>query len=159
MSDYLKSNEAKIKKTKLDKKLEAVLENGFMLVGDCIFLTSTYPPNYDRLVIKEENIKEQFVDFSGYEYSTNKFHIEDFTDQDPFIQSIIFSRKFKEKWLTEFPHVSCTILISFQDDEIGKFATFTFHKCRKNEVVFKLDNLEDVMQPLYIEKISKVKHL
>lgn len=159
MSDYLDFNEAKIKKTKLDKKLNTVLENGFILVGDCIFLKSIYPSNYDRLIIKEEDIKEQFVDFSGYEYSTNKFHIEDFTDQDPFIQSIIFSGKFKEKWIAEFPHISCTILISFQDDEIGQFATFTFYKYRKNEVVFELDNLEDVMQPLYIEKISKANHL
>lgn len=43
MSDYLNSNETKVQKTELDEGLESILGNGFILVGDCIFLTSTYP--------------------------------------------------------------------------------------------------------------------
>ena len=154
MSDYLKLNKYEIAKTNLDKGLEDILINSFFSIGDCTFLERTYPSNYDKRPFNKEAIKEQFIDFSGYEFSTNKFHIEDFTDEDPFIQAIIFSREFKEKWFDKFHSTDCIIIVGFQDDEIGKFATFTFHTEREGEVVFDVENLEDFINPLYIEKIS-----
>ena len=38
---------------------------------------------------------------------------------------------FKTYWYKEFPNISCFISLSFQDDEIGELATFSFHKYRK----------------------------
>ena len=104
--------------------------------------------------LKKHEIEREFTDFSGYEVSTNRFHIEDFTDQDPFIQSIIFSNKFKKKWLMYFPLESVNITIGFQNDEIGSFATFTFHKNRNGEVVHDLNSLELYDQPIYVEVLS-----
>lgn len=156
MSKFLDLNKEEILSTRLDKNLETLLNNGFIIVGDCVFLKEIYPPNYSMLEFKKEDIQDQFLDFSGYEYSTNKFHIEDFTDQDPFIQSLVFAREFEENWLTQLPQESCTLIISFQDDEVGQFATCAFHKNRVSEVVVDHDSLEDFIQPIYLERISKL---
>ncbi|MDA5134524.1 hypothetical protein, partial [Psychrobacter sp. ANT_H3] len=138
----------------LDKELDLILKEGFLPIGDCVFLEKTFPSSYARCSIKKHEIEREFTDFSGYEVSTNRFHIEDFTDQDPFIQSIIFSNKFKKKWLMYFPLESVNITIGFQNDEIGSFATFTFHKNRNGEVVHDLNSLELYDQPIYVEVLS-----
>ncbi|UNU73338.1 hypothetical protein LU293_00015 [Moraxella nasovis] len=44
--------------------------------------------------------------------------------------------------------------MSFQEDEVGAFSTFSFHKCRDNEYVDDIDNLEDYSQPIYLEMIK-----
>ena len=151
MKEFLDINESEIREGTLDKELELILKEGFLPIGDCIFLEKIFPSSYARCSIEKYEIEKEFTDFSGYEVSTNRFHIEDFTDQDPFIQSIIFSNKFKKKWLIEFPLESVNITIGFQDDEVGNFATFTFHKSRNYEVVHDLNNLELYAQPIYVE--------
>jgi hypothetical protein len=96
MSSYLKSNKNIILESSLDKRLEDVLKKGFLVINECVFLAETFPTNYDNKSIDKQEIENDFLDFSGFEDSTNKFHIEDFTDEDPFIQSIIFLDKFKK---------------------------------------------------------------
>lgn len=154
MKEFLDINESEIREGKLDKELDLILKEGFLPIGDCVFLEKIFPSSYARCSIKKYEIEREFTDFSGYEVSTNRFHIEGFTDQDPFIQSIIFSNKFKKKWLMNFPLESVNITIGFQDDEIGRFATFTFHKSRNYEVVHDLNNLELYAQPIYVEVLS-----
>ena len=154
MKEFLDINESEIRESILDKELELILKEGFLPIGDCIFLEKIFPSSYARFSIEKHEIERQFTDFSGYEVSTNRFHIEDFTDQDPFIQSLIFSNKFKKKWLIDFPSESVNIIIGFQDDEIGKFSTFTFHKSRNGEAVHDINSLELYAQPIYVEVIS-----
>lgn len=154
MKEFLDINESEIREGTLDKELDLILKEGFLPIGDCIFLEKIFPSSYARCSIEKHEIEREFTDFSGYEVSTNRFHIEDFTDQDPFIQSIIFANKFKKKWLIDFLLESVNITIGFQDDEVGKFATFTFHKNRDYEVVHDLDNLELYAQPIYVEVLS-----
>lgn len=154
MKEFLDINESEIREGTLDKELDLILKEGFLPIGDCVFLEKTFPSSYARCSIKKHEIEREFTDFSGYEVSTNRFHIEDFTDQDPFIQSIIFANKFKKKWLIDFLLESVNITIGFQDDEVGKFATFTFHKNRDYEVVHDLYNLELYAQPIYVEVLS-----
>ena len=154
MKEFLDINESEIREGALDKELELILKEGFLPIGDWIFLEKIFPSSYVRCSIEKHEIERQFTDFSGYEVSTNRFHIEDFTDQDPFIQSLIFSNKFKKKWLIDFPLESVNIIIGFQGDEIGKFATFTFHKNRNGEVVHDLNSLELYDQPIYVEVLS-----
>ncbi|MGP4864049.1 hypothetical protein ACTXGK_07605 [Psychrobacter sp. T6-5] len=154
MSSYLTSNKGIILESDLDKRLEDVLKQGFLAVDDCIFLAETFPTNYNKDSLNKKEIEEDFLDFSGFEASTNKFHIEDFTDKDPFVQSIIFLNKFKKKWYGNFPLEGLTVLVSFQDDDIGKFSTFTFHKNRKNEVVYDPKRIDLNSEPIYLEVIS-----
>ncbi|WP_201511597.1 hypothetical protein [Psychrobacter alimentarius] len=154
MKEFLDISENEIQECTLDKELDLILKEGFLPIGDCIFLEKIFPSSYARCSIEKQDIEIEFTDFSGYEVSTNRFHIEDFTDQDPFIQSIIFSNKFKKKWLIDFPLESVNITIGFQDDEVGKFATFTFHKSRNGEVVHDINSLELYDQPIYVEVLS-----
>lgn len=154
MKEFLDISENEIQECTLDKELDLILKEGFLPIGDCIFLEKIFPSSYARCSIEKQDIEREFTDFSGYEVSTNRFHVEDFTDQDPFIQSIIFSNKFKKKWLIDFPLESVNITIGFQDDEVGKFATFTFHKSRNGEVVHDINSLELYEQPIYVEVLS-----
>ena len=154
MKDFLDINESEIREGTLDKELDLILKEGFLPIGDCIFLEKIFPSSYARCSIEKHEIEKEFTDFSGYEVSTNRFHTEDFTGKDPFIQSIIFANKFKEKWLIDFPLESVNIIIGFQDDEVGKFATFTFHKSRNYEVVHDINSLELYPQPIYAEVLS-----
>ena len=154
MKGFLDINESEIREGTLDKELDLILKEGFLPIGDCIFLEKIFPSSYARCSIEKHDIEKEFTDFSGYEVSTNRFHTEDFTDKDPFIQSIIFANKFKEKWLIDFPSESVNITIGFQDDEVGKFATFTFHKSRNYEVVHDINSLELYPQPIYVEVLS-----
>ncbi|MGO2624526.1 MAG: hypothetical protein ACTH9C_06885, partial [Psychrobacter sp.] len=154
MKEFLDVNESEIREGTLDKELGLILKEGFLPIGDCIFLEKIFPSSYTRCLSEKYEIEKEFTDFSGYEVSTNRFHIEDFTDQDPFIQSIIFSNKFKKKWLIDFPLESVNLTIGFQDDEVGKFATFTFHKSRNAEVVHDINSLELYEQPIYVEVLS-----
>lgn len=154
MSSYLNSSKDILLERSLDKGLENILEQGFLTISDCIFLAATFPANYDKKSLDKKGIEQDFLDFSGFEASTNKFHIEDFTDQDPFIQSVIFLDKFKEKWHDNFPLDSLVILVSFQDDDVGRFSIFTFHKNRKNETVYDPTNIKLNDEPVYLEITS-----
>lgn len=153
MSVFLKEHRVNIIDENLSQDLKDILNEGFLIIDDCHFLKAIYPNNYSKVSIDKSNIEKDFIDISGFEASTNNFHIEDYTEKDPFVQAIIFSRKFKEKWRESFPLVGYTNLISFQDDEIGKFATFTFHKNRENELVYEPSNIEVNDAPLCLEVV------
>lgn len=54
-------------------QLSQVLDQGFMKVGDCIFLRSVFS---ETKVPSNDFITKFYKDLSGYEYSINKIHIE-----------------------------------------------------------------------------------
>lgn len=63
-------------------------------------------------------------------------------------------KEFKNQWKKKYPKQGCTILISFQDDEIGKFATFSFHKNRTGETIIDKNIINNFLQPIYLEIIE-----
>lgn len=96
-------------------------------------------------------MKKDFLDLSGIENSNNKIHIDDYVSQNVFKKSFIFLSFFEIYWYKNFPDISCFISLSFQDDEIGELATFSFHKYRKNEIVYDVENINSYSQPVYFE--------
>lgn len=89
MSSYLKSNKNIILESSLDKRLEDVLKKGFLVINECVFLAETFPTNYDNKSIDKQEIEKDFLEFSGFEASTNKFHIEDFTDEVSYAEETV----------------------------------------------------------------------
>lgn len=111
--------------------LRSILDDGFIIIGDCIFLDKVLHWDFERNLNGIERMKTDFLDLSGIENANNKIHIDDYVSQEVFEKSFIFLYFFKTYWYKEFPNISCFISLSFQDDEIGELATFSFHKYRK----------------------------
>lgn len=135
----------------LNSELKLILDTGFICIGECIFLDKVLDRDFERSVNNIEEIKDFFLDFSGIENSHNKIHIDDYVEKDLFEQSFLFLHFFKIYWSKNFPDIGCFVALSFQDDEVGKFANFSFHKRRENEFVFDIDNINNYIQPVYFE--------
>lgn len=151
MANFLSNKEKKIESNECQGEIIKILENGFFERHDCIFLREVYPKNYLNISFEKEGVIKNYHDLSGFEVSTNRFHIEDYVEKDIFLQSFIFLREFKKLWRKEFKIQPCVASIGFQDDDVGKFATFTFHKKRISEEVFEIENIEEYSNPIYVE--------
>ena len=66
MKEFLDINESEIREGTLDKELELILKEGFLPIGDCIFLEKIFPSSYARCSIEKYEIEKEFTDFSGY---------------------------------------------------------------------------------------------
>lgn len=151
MTDFISRQKDTINQEKLETRMEKILTEGFFERYDCLFLTEIYPTNYHRIPFTKEGIIKSYHDLSGFEVSTNKLYVDDYTEKDIYLQSFAFLREFKKIWRDTFFNRPCVVCIGFQDDEVGKFATFTFHKKRKNEEVFDIENIEGYTNPIYVE--------
>ena len=60
----------------LSTELSCILDRGFVEINKCVFFSWLWSDEYSN-DITIDNIKEQFLDFSGYEFSINKIYIED----------------------------------------------------------------------------------
>lgn len=152
LSPSMKNEINKIKRT-LEKdnvsiKLLELLE--FSNVDNCIFFKFQQIDNSID-VIDVNSISPQFIDLSGYEASINRFHIDDYVDNNILSQSLLFLEEFKRKWRKIYPSTSCTVLINFQNDKVGTFSTFTFHKNRSNETVFDISDINTISQSILID--------
>lgn len=150
---------SQIKHTKLNPSLGKFLDNPFFKQDDKIFFKENYTKMYAQKILSDDDIKLAYLDISGMESCINKIHIDDYVDTNIFVQAVLFLNEFKKKWQKNFDNDLFVAAISFQDDEIGQFATFTFHKQRKGEVVYDIDNIEKfhgaVM--IYSHELGKVK--
>ena len=61
----------------LSTELSCILDKGFVEINKCVFFSWLWRGEYSN-DITIDNIKEQFLDFSGYEFSINKIYIEDY---------------------------------------------------------------------------------
>ncbi|WP_230655889.1 hypothetical protein [Psychrobacter sp. I-STPA10] len=154
MQEFLKNKKDLIAKSSLDSMLLEVINKGFYRLEDCVFLREIFPKNYMDIDFDQLYDSAIYRDYSGFESFVNKFHIEDFTQNNVFIQAILFAKLFRMQWTKQFPNQPITTIVGFQDDEMGKLATFTFHRNRANEVVYSIDNIEKFSQPIFIEVIN-----
>ncbi|WP_227430854.1 hypothetical protein [Psychrobacter sp. I-STPA6b] len=151
MQEFLKSKKDLIAKSSLDPMLWEVINKGFYRLEDCVFLREIFPKNYMDIDFDQIYDLAIYRDYSGLECVINKFHIEDFIQNDVFIQAILFAKRFRMQWKKQFLNQPITTIVGFQEDEIGKLATFTFHCNRTNEIVYDIDNIEKFSQPVFIE--------
>ena len=138
----------------LNSDLKSILDTGFISIGDCIFLDKALTKDFEKSTNYINKIKQGFLDFSGIENSYNKIHLDDYVSQDLFTQSFLFLHFFKISWAKNFPNFSCFIVLGFQDDEVGKFATFSFYKQRDNEFVYDIENVNNYANSVYFEQFT-----
>ena len=92
------------------------IDSGFVEINKCVFFSFLWSDEYsDDITI--DNIKEQFLDFSGYEFSINKIYIEDYIYKNVKKESFCFVNAFKAKWNKVFPSKSCVLFLCFKSNE------------------------------------------
>ena len=120
--------------------LQKIIDSGFYCFDNLITF------NFIKLDSKDMNlevIKERFYDLSGFEYSHNKIHIEDYCDGNLLLNALLFLNEFEKKWQHDMICGKPFIIIGFEPEtEFGQICTFTFHKQRVGESVVNIDNLE-----------------
>lgn len=92
---------------------------------------------------------------SGIEISLNMIHIDDYVDSNILVQSIAFLKRFIEKW-TLLEDSEFLAVVSFQDDDVGTFSKFSFHKIRAEEMVYDINKIDEFFDAvmIYISDIS-----
>ncbi|WP_201565599.1 hypothetical protein [Psychrobacter sp. CMS30] len=57
MKEFLDINESEIREGTLDKESDLILKEGFLPIGDCIFLEKIFPSSYTRCSIEKHKIE------------------------------------------------------------------------------------------------------
>lgn len=139
-----------LNKTDLNIELFNILQDGFVEYKGGFFLKCSYGENI-KIVVDTKT----YHDLSGYEYSTNKINIEDYSIGSDLIgNTFLFLDEFTTKWKLFNSELGCLAYISIQDDEeLGIMASFTFHVDREGETIVDRSKINDFVMPLLIRKI------
>ncbi|EEX50082.1 hypothetical protein RFF20_02360 [Pasteurella multocida] len=151
MKNEINKEKNNIKQSVISSDLLDLLD--FIDIDGCIFFKFQKIDNEISRVDANE-IAGQFLDLSGYEVSINRFHIDDYVSGNILCQSILFLDEFKKRWKEIYPDLNCVVLITFQNDEIGEFSTFTFHKVRNDESIFDPSEINNIEQAILVEFIN-----
>lgn len=97
-----------------------------------------------------------FFDISGFEYTNNKIHLEDYCPQGTvFFSAFKFLNNFERLWLKKFSNRRCIAVVIFQVDEaFGDIAIFTFYLDRLGEAVIDLEKINEFKEPIFIKMIN-----
>ena len=137
----------------LSTELSCILDSGFVEINKCVFFSFLWSDEYsDDITI--DNIKEQFLDFSGCEFSINKIYIEDYVSKNTKDESFCFVNAFKVKWNKVFPGKPCVLFLYFKSNEYGFSSVFSFHVKRIDECVLDISSIEDFEDEIYVEILN-----
>ncbi|MFC0821356.1 hypothetical protein [Moraxella marmotae] len=139
----------------IDENLDEFLSLEFEKKSGGTFFHGAYTSQYDDKIISREYVREAYTDMSGMEISLNMIHIDDYVDSNILVQSIAFLKRFIEKW-TLLEDSEFLAVVSFQDDDVGTFSKFSFHKIRAEEMVYDINKIDEFLDAvmIYISDIS-----
>ena len=101
-----------------------------------------------------DNIREQFLDFSGYEFSINKIYIEDYIHKNVKEESFCFVNAFKAKWNKVFPNKPCVLFLCFKSNEFDFSSILSFHVKRIGECILDISSIEKFEGEIYVEILN-----
>ena len=137
----------------LSTELSCILDIEFVEIDKCVFFSFLWSDEYSY-DITIDNIKEQFLDFSGYEFSINKIYIEDYVSKNTKEESFCFVTAFKVKWNKVCPGKPCVLFLYFKSNEYGFSSVFSFHVKRTDECVLDISSIEDFEDEIYVEILN-----
>lgn len=113
---------AKQRVNQINQELLKLIDNGFTMLNECVFLRS--------LLLRNKNAKlENFPDKTGFECYVNSIHIDDFDNSNDFEQAITFLLELFRAWNMAFPNRVLRAIVS--NDEFGTI--IKFHLLRQGE--------------------------
>lgn len=129
----------------LPKNMGEFLMAGFREVENAVFFSSLF----DRDCLPDpEFIKNSYTDLSGYEFSVNKLHLEDYCDSECLGAGIIFADNFVSLWRGQFSENAIALLTYDKNPEFGEICTFQFHKKREGEVIIDFEEIGEFSNPV-----------
>lgn len=135
--------------TVVPSKLGTLLDSGFREVGECIFFKSEFR---EKNLPDIDFIKNTYTDLSGYEFSMNKIHVEDYCQSDYLNAVLAFIDVFEKSWKDRFKADFFVAVTYDENTDFGEVCTFQFHKKRCGEVVFNIDDIENIAMPVFISE-------
>ena len=107
---------------KLETSLQELVLSGFIEVDGCYFL--------QKLFNQQKHISSlDFIDKTGYECFVNSIHIDDYIEEDLFIQGLLYSDKIISEWLKLENNTTLEVILSETDFGFQ----IKFHVSRPNE--------------------------
>ncbi|MCZ7462798.1 hypothetical protein [Rhizobium rhizogenes] len=95
----------------LDPSLKALLRSGFSRLGDCELLTG--------LLTRIQNaVPKDFSDAVGFECFVNSIHVEDYDQDEPLSQAIVFVLELFKIWDEIKSHQILIAIISADEDSV-----------------------------------------
>jgi len=149
MRNYLNENKFCLG-GKICNELSEILHNKFIADSNGIFFKHFYSEN-----VKNTLNFGGFFDLSGYEYSINKFHIDDYCGKDSVLAtSICFMDEFESIWRDEFRFKKCISVISYdKGEEFGDSATFSFYVERGGHSIIDIKNIDKYEDAIFVRII------
>jgi hypothetical protein len=136
----------------LPKQLQDIINLGFKRVDGGVFF------EYFMSDLKKLNIdfiKAQYIDLSGYEFSVNKFHIEDYCTDNRLGTAMLFLSEFEKKWSHKIQGITAIVIIGYElSSEFGEICTFTFHQNRLNQTVINSSEVENFPNAIFIAGVT-----
>jgi len=128
--------------------LTAILHSGFIEFNG-VWLFQREFKRYVR-----DEVQAGVRDASYYEYSKNKFHVEDLCEGDLFRSALSFLHHFSVKWRNEVG-TGCDGVVAFQvEDGVPNGAIFTFYTHRKEVApVIDVSDMGSFAQPTVLLRI------
>lgn len=130
----------------LSSKLEKLLNKGFRLVDEAIFFSDQFEQDF---LPERDFIRDVYTDISGYEFSMNKLHLEDYCESPCLEMGVLFVNNFLRIWEMQFSHAAIVVL-TYDKTEFGETCTFQFHKKRQGELVIDISNIEKFSVPILV---------
>lgn len=127
-----------ISKQQLDTRLLKILNQGFIQKDGCYFLKSFYEADTN---VTQRN----FIDKTGYEAFINSFHVDDYVEDNYFLQTILFVKMLSIYWgeLTNQKNIETIIA------ETSFGFNVRFHVVREGEI-YNDENLENYKEGVII---------
>ena len=135
---------------KLSEDLKTILGMGFIEQLGGLFFRRFFTESVASILTAGN-----YFDLSGLEFTTNKFHVEDYCNgQNEFESALIFLNAFTESWQQKFPSKTCNAVTSFQvDAELGNVATFSFYVERPGQDVIDVHKISEFENATYVRRI------
>jgi len=120
----------------LNTKMTEMLDEGFVMIWDCIFLKAL-------LKFDTNTSLQNFPDKTGYECFVNSIHTDEFVSDEHLIQACLFVESLFYKWKQFTDNETLEAIIS--DDEFG--TVIKFHLLRSGEFFLNedLEGYEDAV--------------
>ncbi|MCA1323686.1 hypothetical protein [Herbaspirillum sp. alder98] len=135
----------------LPREMEEILTAGFNKVEDAVFFST----QFDRDCLPDsEFIESAYTDLSGYEFSVNKLHLEDYCNFQCLRAGMLFTDKFVRLWRSQFSASAIALLSYDKNPDFGEICTFRFHKKREGELIIDLEKIEEFSAPLLVVDTS-----
>ena len=141
------------KAASLPKELQNMLNDAVVFKYGAFILRSLYTDAVEATLSARS-----YLDLSGYEYSQNKIHLEDyFGSNDVFGRSLEFFDQISRLLSQDFESQSFILVLSFQpDSEFGNLASFSFYGERTGQSVIDVESLDDYAQPILVRTLRGI---